>query len=94
MASVTQSEQSGWANVNYSMQIFLSAGNQVKLSGTADLHRGTVSGTADIKLQPGTLPQMLRNLIPSPSPGPGGLSWRATSHGISGKCIRKSWKAD
>ena len=68
MASVTQSEQSGWANVNYSMQIFLSAGNQVKLSGAADLHRGTVSGTADIKLQPGTLPQMLRNLIPSPSP--------------------------
>lgn len=68
MASVTQSEQSGWANVNYSMQIFLSAGNQAKLSGTADLHRGTVSGTADIKLQPGTLPQMLRNLIPSPSP--------------------------
>lgn len=70
MAAVTQSEKSGWANVNYAMQIFLSAGNQAKLSGTADLHKGIVYGTADVNLQPGTLPQMLRNMI-SPSPADG-----------------------
>ncbi len=71
MAAVTQSDQSGWENVTYSMQIFLSAGNQVRLNGSADLHKGTVLGTADIKLQPGTLPQMLRNMISS-SPALGG----------------------